>query len=114
MGTWMRARWSIRMSVPARWSVRGHWNKMGKGGETRIKIYKRHKPDRANMKNMSRKDLTTHINWRATVCVPLGYRLSCWLNLHIRKWQPGPGGLQQLGRGPGLGLEEAAVHFYIT
>lgn len=44
----------------------------------------------------------------------LGYRLSCWFNLHMRKWQPGPGGLQQLGRSPGLGLEEAAVQFYIT
>lgn len=54
VGTWMRARRSMRTSIPARWSDQGLWNKVGNRGETRIKIYKRHKPDRANMKNMSR------------------------------------------------------------
>lgn len=94
----MRACRSMRISIPARSSDQELWYKVSNGRETIIKIYKRHRPDRANTKNMSRNKPHPQTK-RAIVCVPLGYSIIYWLNLHMRKWQPGPGGLQQLGRG---------------
>ena len=126
----LRARGSVRMSIPSRLSDQGPCqlgNYRGKGGH---KIHGDTDLTKQTRRQRQETNLSTHTNRRAInrVCVSGIHAQLCWLNLHVGKqqrcspawaatsgpqepgWAPAAG---QEGPGPGQ-REEAAECFCIT